>query len=240
MIAFFILKFFLRRRAYSSKTRIKTFMVYNVLLLFSYVGEHIPVKQGLRRSLLLAFCFSDCVGEHIPVKQGLRLVFHYPQVKDVIGRRAYSSKTRIKTLLRTLLKRWLRFVGEHIPVKQGLRHCKTGLTVPLPAVGEHIPVKQGLRLYIAQDTLRSMLVGEHIPVKQGLRHVISIVFRIFYHSVGEHIPVKQGWMITCSWKMIGPLSCIRSFYLLLLALYILIRILIFIIFSWNGILKCLE
>ena len=97
MIAFFILKFFLRRRAYSSKTRIKTFMVYNVLLLFSYVGEHIPVKQGLRRSLLLAFCFSDCVGEHIPVKQGLRLFYEFLFENICFCRRAYSSKTRIKT-----------------------------------------------------------------------------------------------------------------------------------------------
>ena len=62
--------------------------------------EHIPVKQGLRPSLLTPLkIFVIMLKEHIPVKQGLRLVT-FCLFRSVIAysQRAYSSKTRIKTL----------------------------------------------------------------------------------------------------------------------------------------------
>ena len=86
------------------------------------LAEHIPVKQGLRQSLTLLSKDFAALAEHIPVKQGLRhelvdddvhvlvvLAEHIP-VKQGLRpgecdtfeysfktRRAYSSKTRIKT-----------------------------------------------------------------------------------------------------------------------------------------------
>ncbi len=45
------------------------------MLFVFVVGEHIPVKQGLRLSISVPFSRFKIVGEHIPVKQGLRLPF---------------------------------------------------------------------------------------------------------------------------------------------------------------------
>ena len=56
--------------------------------------------------------------EHIPLKQGLRQCHAY--FYAYFPQRAYSTKTRIKTVLMlvVLILPWLR---EHIPLKQGLR-----------------------------------------------------------------------------------------------------------------------
>ena len=62
------------------------------------LAEHIPVKQGLRLWDFVQKCYVTLLAEHIPVKQGLR---HSLQICIDISaptRRAYSSKTRIKTL----------------------------------------------------------------------------------------------------------------------------------------------
>ncbi len=64
--------------------------------------------------------YLTAVGEHIPVKQGLRHQLSESFQGYPWGRRAYSSKTRIKTR-NSFLSFLLVQVGEHIPVKQGLR-----------------------------------------------------------------------------------------------------------------------
>ena len=38
------------------------------------VRDHIPLKQGLRRSNIAINVFSERVRDHIPLKQGLRLL----------------------------------------------------------------------------------------------------------------------------------------------------------------------
>ena len=64
--------------------------------------EHIPVKQGLR-PLCCDFCYKQTAfKEHIPVKQGLRLLLLYCLPFYLLSQRAYSSKTRIKTIHRML------------------------------------------------------------------------------------------------------------------------------------------
>ena len=88
--------FFKRRRAYSSKTRIKTLSSQSSWKINS-VGEHIPVKQGLRLLFVFPPTSTTYVGEHIPVKQGLRLRLQLLTRLFCLCRRAYSSKTRIKT-----------------------------------------------------------------------------------------------------------------------------------------------
>jgi len=64
------------------------------------VGEHDPIKRGLRQELLYAYHFFHIyhVGEHDPIKRGLRP-------------------------LRLSLFSYLspHFVGEHDPIKRGLR-----------------------------------------------------------------------------------------------------------------------
>ncbi len=87
---------------------------------------------------------NGAVGEHIPVKQGLRLIAILRAAEYLDRRRAYSSKTRIKTLYSFCFIFFV-YVGEHIPVKQGLRLALVFALAQLVAVGEHIPVKQGLR-----------------------------------------------------------------------------------------------
>ncbi len=134
-----------------------------------------------------------------------------------LSRRAYSSKTRIKTLNSVVADGVRCLVGEHIPVKQGLIHCcrrpfpldphgrrrayssktriKTQIVVTivrLCRVGEHIPVKQGLRPLGANSSSETLYVGEHIPVKQGLRLQLIVLATKVFATVGEHIPVKQG------------------------------------------------
>ena len=59
--------------------------------------------------------------------------------------RAYSIRTRIKTVLPLLLP------SPRIPVR------------------EHIPLEQGLRLLIEDVHGRIVYVREHIPLEQGLR-----------------------------------------------------------------------
>ena len=65
---------------------------------------------------------GDQVREHIPLKQGLRRG-RGPYLGDICsqGQRAYSIKTRIKTLLLWSQGLPNTLVREHIPLKQGLR-----------------------------------------------------------------------------------------------------------------------
>ncbi len=64
------------------------------------LAAHIPLKQRLRRPF-----FSSLFGEnrdlaaHIPLKQGLRRLVFYCYFKLKLTRSAYSTKTRIKTLI---------------------------------------------------------------------------------------------------------------------------------------------
>ncbi len=61
------------------------------------------------------------VREHIPLEQGLRLS---RDVKGDVtkGQRAYSIRTRIKTICRAFQPVVADSVREHIPLEQGLRH----------------------------------------------------------------------------------------------------------------------
>ncbi len=109
------------RRAYSSKTRIKTLPLMVNLIVFMVVGEHIPVKQGLRR-MTYHTCGSSRKGRRAySSKTRIKTWFpHHLYPNMLIGRRAYSSKTRIKTSFVFKINSFTN-VGEHIPVKQGLR-----------------------------------------------------------------------------------------------------------------------
>ena len=71
-------------------------MSFSGAMLEMYLREHIPLKQGLRRRIFLSSA-----------------VEHRPQ-------RAYSTKTRIKTMFQILILVG-DFLREHIPLKQGLR-----------------------------------------------------------------------------------------------------------------------
>jgi hypothetical protein len=74
------------------------------------LAEHIPLKQGLRRHLLSYTDFFCVLAEHIPLKQGLRHAQqqldqqYYYSCCDLA--KAYSIKTRIKTLVRTWFFGW--------------------------------------------------------------------------------------------------------------------------------------
>ena len=91
-------------------------------IFFYFVREHIPLEQGLR---LINFCCLDCVKS---------------------CQRAYSIRTRIKTLYSI---------------------SQTGNIIP---VREHIPLEQGLRqIFFACICSKANVVREHIPLEQGLR-----------------------------------------------------------------------
>ena len=64
-----------------------------------------------------------------------------------IPQRAYSIKTRIKTLCPNSLRYFRISLREHIPLKQGLRQGRNRRNCIAPSfLREHIPLKQGLRL----------------------------------------------------------------------------------------------
>ena len=111
------------QRAYSIRTRIKTFLTVFFSFIFGKVREHIPLEQGLRRfqRLLTLSLFSrqraysirtriktavhhsanvgsDFVREHIPLEQGLRPRSSHHLMVSLICQRAYSIRTRIKTI----------------------------------------------------------------------------------------------------------------------------------------------
>ena len=114
--------FLYRQRAYSIRTRIKTFCQYLLTEDINGVREHIPLEQGLRRS-------NDC--------QLLSFTW---------GQRAYSIRTRIKTKARLCGEYNLYTVREHIPLEQGLRLYWSKLCqFDNFTVREHIPLEQGLR-----------------------------------------------------------------------------------------------
>ena len=60
------------------------------------------------------------VREHIPLEQGLRLIIHIVVALNQ-GQRAYSIRTRIKTVISLIFSFNVFIVREHIPLEQGLR-----------------------------------------------------------------------------------------------------------------------
>ena len=81
-----------------------------------YVGDHLPLQQGLRQLHLLSQ--ANVVGDHLPLQQGLRPVFI--SLTPNSSRRPSSITTRIKTLCETS-RSYLCCVRDHLPLQQGLR-----------------------------------------------------------------------------------------------------------------------
>ena len=120
------------------------------------------------------------VREHIPLEQGLRLIFTtFIIIIICCSQRAYSIRTRIKTLKEASLRRRGVVVREHIPLEQGLRlESRSFKQVIEFRVREHIPLEQGLRLLrFLFARLLPPFVREHIPLEQGLRLVVATFFR---------------------------------------------------------------
>ena len=103
-------------------------MKFVSIILFSYLADHIPLKQGLRPIRQLeSYVDEICLADHIPLKQGLRLRRrNSPHFSCNRARRPYSIKTRIKTIYVDLVRVNDRGLADHIPLKQGLR-LKTSL-----------------------------------------------------------------------------------------------------------------
>ena len=84
--------------------------------------------------------------------------------------RAYSTKTRIKTIPIIWVSQYVSFsLREHIPLKQGLRPSYPVIHAPSYRLREHIPLKQGLRHSLTCHSMPLATLREHIPLKQGLR-----------------------------------------------------------------------
>ena len=64
------------------------------------------------------------------------------------GQRAYSIRTRIKTLTGGHAVPLMFPVREHIPLEQGLRLLRTASSESIASVREHIPLEQGLRQFL--------------------------------------------------------------------------------------------
>ena len=61
------------QRAYSIRTRIKTFCGKAEFIFFDFIREHIPLEQGLRPQVLRPRPrLRQRIREHIPLEQGLR------------------------------------------------------------------------------------------------------------------------------------------------------------------------
>jgi hypothetical protein len=112
------------RRAYSNRTRIKTFRYALYRHHLRDLVEHIPIEQGLRLPQLkitvinhpprraysnrtrIKTCGPEaypnnavCLVEHIPIEQGLRHLLLFEFADNDNSRRAYSNRTRIKTTI---------------------------------------------------------------------------------------------------------------------------------------------
>ena len=66
------------QRAYSIRTRIKTYVRIFVGSCTKNVREHIPLEQGLRLFTKNQYRARTGVREHIPLEQGLRLGGYKP------------------------------------------------------------------------------------------------------------------------------------------------------------------
>ena len=113
------------KRAYSIRTRIKTRLSAEKRHSFNGIREHIPLEQGLRPFIKRSArsCFerirehipleqglrprgwmtdpscNSLIREHIPLEQGLRHPRSKPHSQKSIHKRAYSIRTRIKTIM---------------------------------------------------------------------------------------------------------------------------------------------
>ena len=89
------------------------------------------------------------------------------------GQRAYSIRTRIKTLL--IFAKVASFINSQraYSIRTRIKTASVVLrSVVVVSVREHIPLEQGLRLPVATPTATSVGVREHIPLEQGLRHAV--------------------------------------------------------------------
>ena len=86
-----------------------------------------------------------------------------------LSQRAYSIRTRIKTVANYRVLRCNQAVREHIPLEQGLRQPHGRPVCFYASVREHIPLEQGLRLLMVRRLGLFLWVREHIPLEQGLR-----------------------------------------------------------------------
>ena len=94
------------------------------------------------------------------------------------SQRAYSIRTRIKTVVGVLVAVGGAAVREHIPLEQGLRPLiSAALFRASRSVREHIPLEQGLRHHVNDEVgANCPYVREHIPLEQGLRPITTKAF----------------------------------------------------------------
>ena len=108
------------RRPYSIRTRIKTRIVKSGERFMIYLGDHIPLKQGLRQPSPVSLVAFRCVTRRpYSIKTRIKTSCPYRFPTAHYPRRPYSITTRIKT------PRWYRLrapsclLADHIPLKQG-------------------------------------------------------------------------------------------------------------------------
>ncbi len=139
-------KTFGSQRAYSIRTRIKTQNIYSCKLFIIKVREHIPLEQGLRHLMIESLNLCEyVVREHIPLEQGLR----HPISRDKRGfrrcQRAYSIRTRIKTITSEMCNILIGSRQRAYSIRTRIKTVVTTAVNGKNYVREHIPLEQGLR-----------------------------------------------------------------------------------------------
>ena len=159
--------------------------------------------------------------EHFPTKQGLRHQSQKSQTGQQRARRAFSNKTRIKTVLRLFLEAHFGCaLVEHFPTKQGLRlqqeldsfyliyqprrafSNKTRIKTSVPS-RYRTKLFSPRRAFSNKTRIKTPLshqgielncspLVEHFPTKQGLRLESSLLYFRSTFKLVEHFPTKQG------------------------------------------------
>ena len=146
--------------------------------------------------------FSPTIREHIPLEQGLRLLKSTLSTKNCNYQRAYSIRTRIKTV-GDFLSEFVNVIREHIPLEQGLRlkafcmlaifslnqraysirtRIKTARFIWLPYFSANqraYSIRTRIKTFCYQDKKPFVVhIREHIPLEQGLRHGVIIKYNL--------------------------------------------------------------
>ena len=94
----FSISFQISCRGSSIKTRIETFTVFIFIIIFYFVAEVVPLKQGLKPIIFIFHIIQRIfVAEVVPLKQGLKPMYCLGGNIYTIRCRGSSIKTRIET-----------------------------------------------------------------------------------------------------------------------------------------------
>ena len=110
------------RRSTSTKTRIKTWVLFNLCFHHSIHADQLPLKQGLRPSVVAGIVCKKNSRRSTSTKTRIKTPSFFPPWFRLFNtRRSTSTKTRIKTNICVNYCYNVIIHADQLPLKQGLR-----------------------------------------------------------------------------------------------------------------------